>query len=83
MKMKKYRFQRENSAEKGIYALFRLKIRTWASMPLKGHIIAGFRLLTRDCSLPVKALLVLSGKRTAGSLPGERQNFPLIFPYRA
>jgi hypothetical protein len=38
-------------AENGIFALSRLKIRTWTTMPLKGHIIATFKGLLSDCSL--------------------------------
>jgi hypothetical protein len=38
-------------AEKGIFALFRLKIRTWRTMPLKVGIIATFRGLLTDWSL--------------------------------
>jgi len=44
--------QGEILAENGIFALFRPKIRTWTTMPLKGHIIATFRGLLSDCSLP-------------------------------
>jgi hypothetical protein len=40
--------------EKGIFALFRLKIRTWTTMPLKVGIIATFRGLLSDCSFPKK-----------------------------
>jgi len=43
--------QGEILAENGIFALFRPKIRTWTTMPLKGHIIATFRGLLSDCSL--------------------------------
>jgi hypothetical protein len=39
-------------AEKGLQAVFRPKIRTWTSMPLKGHIVATFRGPFTDCSLP-------------------------------
>jgi hypothetical protein len=40
--------RRENLAEKGIFALFRLEIRTWTTMPLKVGIIATFRGLLSD-----------------------------------
>jgi hypothetical protein len=42
------RFQEDISAEKAFFALFSQKIQPWALMPLKGHIIAGFRGLKRD-----------------------------------
>jgi hypothetical protein len=41
------------SAENAIFALFRSKIRTWTTMPLKVGIIATFRGLLSDCSLSV------------------------------
>jgi hypothetical protein len=48
-------------------------------MPLKGHIIAGFRGLTRDCSLPVTAIFALSGKRTPGVYLGRGKIFLSFF----
>jgi hypothetical protein len=48
-------------------------------MPLKGDIIAGFGRLKRDCSLPVKALFVLSGKRTPGVYLGRGKIFLSFF----
>ena len=42
--------KRSFTSENALFALFRPKIRTWASMPLKGHIIAGFRGHKRDDS---------------------------------
>jgi hypothetical protein len=38
------------SAENGIFALFRLKIRIWTTMPLKVGFMPGFRGLLSDCS---------------------------------
>jgi len=52
LKVAKRAFPVEISAENGIFALFSLKIRTWTTMPLKVGIIATFRGLLSDCSLP-------------------------------
>jgi hypothetical protein len=41
---------RDFLAENGIFAIFRLKIRTWQTMPLKVGFIPGFRGLPTDWS---------------------------------
>jgi hypothetical protein len=46
--MAKMAFQGEISAENAFFALFRPKIRTWQTMPLKVGIIATFRGLLSD-----------------------------------
>jgi hypothetical protein len=48
--MAKLPFPGKFPAEKGKKGLFRLKIRTWTTMPLKRHIIATFRGLLSDFS---------------------------------
>jgi hypothetical protein len=58
--------QGEILAENGIFALFRPKIRTWTTMPLKGHIIATFRGLLSDCSLPGNSKKSISRKLAPG-----------------
>jgi hypothetical protein len=44
--------RRAVTAGNALFTLFRIKIRTWITMPLKGHIIATFRGLLSDCYLP-------------------------------
>jgi hypothetical protein len=49
-------FPGEISAENVFFAIFRQKIQTWTTMPLKGHIIATFKGLLSDKSLLFKML---------------------------
>jgi len=48
MKMEKWHFKGGISAENALFAISRLKIRTWITMPLKVGFIPGFRGLVTD-----------------------------------